>query len=217
MRVCTAFRWIWRLLKSGQQPTVVPRPTSPEEPQFADNLPPGFVPIETQISGQHIDGTGRWIGQDARVGQMPSGELVTCERTRGVRCGCGHIVYSVQETITQSGIHAGIGGICSDCAAEADDLVKRNALSPGQAEAMSLYCSRCASHCDNCGRHNLCSRHTRLLINADGKQQQLCPECLARADRKRLFRQTIATVGWLFAEDDKSSLPKREGGYYDRD
>jgi len=205
---------LFDLLRRHRRPSdiastpVVPHGNDPYDPPSADDLPPGFVPIETQISGQHIDGTTRWIGQDARVGQMPNGELITCERTRGVRCGCGHIVYSVHETVTQTGIHAGIGGICWDCAAEADDLVKRNAVSAGQAEAMSLYCSQCASHCDGCGRQNLCTRHTKLSTDADGRQLRFCPKCSLNADRKKLFRRTIAAVSWLFAEDDRSSQPK---------
>ncbi len=198
-----------RRRRSGIAPTpVAPHRSDPYDPLPEENLPSGFVPIETQIFGQHIDGTTRWIGQDARVGQMPNGELVTCERTRGVRCGCGHIVYSVHETVTQTGIHAGIGGICWDCAAEADDLVRRNALSAGQAEAMSLYCSQCASHCDGCGRNNLCTRHTKLFTDADGRQLRLCPKCSLKADRRRLFRQTIAAVSWLFTEDDRPPQAK---------
>jgi len=198
-----------RRSRSSAAPTpVVPHRSDPYGPSPADGMPPDFIPIETQISGQHIDGTTRWIGQDARVGQMPNGELVTCERTRGVRCGCGHIVYSVHETATQTGIHAGIGGICCNCAAEAHDLVKRAALSAGQAEAMSLYCSQCASHCDGCGRRNLCTRHTQLSTDADGRQTRLCPKCSLKADRKKFFRQTIAAVGWLFPEDDRHPQPK---------
>jgi len=99
--------------------------------------------------------------------------------------------------------------MCWDCAAEAGDLVNRNALSAGQAEAMSLYCSQCASYCDGCGRHNLCTRHTKLFADSDDRQLRLCPQCSLKADRKKLFKQTIAAVSWLFAEDDKSSQAKQ--------
>lgn len=195
--------------RSNAAPTpVVPHRRNPSDPPPADDLPPGFTPIETQISGPYIPGTSTLIGQYARVGQMPNGELVTCERAVGVRGGCGHDIFSAHETVTQTGIHRGIGGVCWDCAAEADELAKRAALSAGQAEAMSLYCSQCASHCDGCGRHNLCARHTKLSTDADGRQLRLCPKCSLKADRKKLFKQTISVLSWLFTEDDRPPQPK---------
>ena len=213
MRLSDFLRRIWR--RSPNQPApVVPHRLEPDDPPLAEDLPPGFILIETQISGQAIDGTGRWIGQDARVGQTPSGAIITCERTQGVRCGCDHFAYSVHETVTPTGTYAGIGGICQDCALEAESLVARGAIAASQAEAMGLYCTRCASHCDGCGRHNLCSRHTRLFQDADGRQQQLCPECLKKARNRRLYKQTLATLARLFAEDEEPPQPKQQGPYH---
>jgi hypothetical protein len=205
---------IWHGVTNQPAPAVLHHP-QPDVSPPVDDLPPGFILIETQISGQTIDGTGRWIGQDARVGQMPSGELITCERTRGIRCGCGHIVYSAHEIATQTGTYAGIGGICPDCATEAGGLVAQGVISASQAEAMALYCTQCASHCDGCGRHNLCSQHTRMFQEMDGRQQQLCPECLKKARSKKLFKQTLATMARLFAEDDERPGPKQRESYYD--
>jgi hypothetical protein len=215
MKLPNLIQRLFAYFRSEQQPPIARRPTEPENPQFTDDLPPGYVPIETQISGQDIDGTCRWVGQDARVVQAPSGELITCQRVRGVRCGCGHIVYAVQEKITETGVLAGIGAECGDCSREAEDLVKRNAISAFQAEAMALYCSRCASRCDSCGRHNLCSRHARLFTDAAGEKQLLCPDCLRKAGRKKLFKQTLATMAWLLSEDDRSSKSSRPGDPYD--
>jgi hypothetical protein len=87
--------------------------------------------------------------------------------------------------------------MCHDCAVEAEDLVTRGAISAFQAEAMALYCTQCASLCDGCGR-----------------QQQLCPDGLRKARSKRLFKQTLATMARLFAEDDERSQPKQQGPYH---
>ncbi len=182
----------------------------PEAPEFVDDLSPGFTGIETQISGQPIDGTVRWIGQDARVGQMPNGEMVTLERERNIRCGCGHLASSLEEVVTPNRIYRGIGGICHDCDVEAQELRSRNAVSLAQADGLSLYCTRCASHCDNCGRQNLCKRHTRTFTDAQG-QKLLCPECFKKAERKRLFYQTVNAATWLLADDNTSSKSRRRG------
>ena len=137
MRLLNLIRSIvFRLFKGGQQPPVVRRPTEPEEPEFADDLPPGYIPIETQIRGQHVDGSGRWVGEDARVIQAPNGELLTLERGRTVRCGCGHLATSIEEVVTATGVRRGIGGVCHYCFAEAQELLKRNAVSLAQAEGL---------------------------------------------------------------------------------
>ncbi len=214
MRIRDVIRRLARLFRRRQPPAVQHQVAEPEDPQFTGGLPPGYIPIETQISGQHIDGTSRWVGEDARVVQAPSSEIITCTRLRTVRTGCDHFPYSVQERITETGIIAGIGGRCSDCASEADELLHRNAISASQAEALALYCTQCASHCDGCGRQNLCKRHTTLFTDADGRQRLLCPDCLKKADRKKFFTQTVTFFNWLLAEDDSPSQPKQQGDRY---
>jgi len=207
-------RWIRHFFTKRRASVTVLRPDH-YDPAMTNDLPPDFIPIETLISGQDIDGTGKWIGQDARVGQMQSGEMVTCERVRGVRCGCNHFVYDVRPKITETGTYPGIGGVCHYCSLEAHDLANRNVIPTGQAEIMSLYCSDCASHCDGCGRRNLCIRHTRPFEDADGRQQQLCPECLKQARSKRMFKQTVAIVARLVAEDNPPSPSRSRGAYHD--
>lgn len=211
---------VFRLFKGGQQPPVVRRPTEPEEPQFADDLPPGYIPIETQIRGQHVDGSGRWVGEDARVIQAPNGELITVERGRTIECGCGHRASTLEEVVTATGIRRGIGGTCSDCKAEGEDLLGRNVISPAEAEGRSLYCSRCGSHCDNCRRQDLCKKHTQEFKGPDGQTRLLCPECFKRADRKaqreKFFTRAAALADWLLAEDDAPSRAQPPGGSHDR-
>jgi hypothetical protein len=211
VRLVPIIRRLILRFRARQQQTVTRCPVQPENPPPPDDLPAGFIPIETQVSGQHIDGTSRWIGEIARVGQMPSGELITCIHIRGVRCGCcGRIVNSVHERITETGVLAGIGGVCGNCMREGNHLVRCNAISAFQAEAMALYCSQCASHCDSCGRHDICSRHARLFVDPAGQKQSLCPECLKKAEQKRLFAQTLNTMAWFLSEDH-SSPSKRHG------
>jgi hypothetical protein len=203
MRISDFIRQFAQLFTSRRPPVVQRRTSEPEEPRFADSPPPGYIPIETQISGQQLDGTSRWVGQDARVVESPAGEVVTCERLRTVMCGCRHLVYSIQEKTTAAGLVRGIGGSCSDCAREGEDLVRRNLVSPSQAEALQFYCSQCASHCDACGRQSLCRRHTSVFTDTDGRQWSLCPDCRVKADRKKFFKQTVGLFIRILADDDK--------------
>ena len=190
------------LFRGFHNPSVVRRPAEPKEPEFSDDLPPGYVGIETQIRGQHIDGSSRWVGEDARVIQAPNGEIVTLERGRTVRCGCGHLVSSLEEIRTETGMRAGIGGICPYCLAEVQERLIRNEISAHQADALQLYCTRCASRCEDCGRHDLCAGHTLLFQHIDGRKHPLCPECLQKATRVKRLNKAIAFANWLFAEDD---------------
>lgn len=214
MKLVGFIRRIILYLFIGRQQPVVRGPTAPEDPWPADDLPPGYIPIETQIRGQHLDGSGRWVGEDARVIQAPNGELLTLERGRTVRCGCGHLATSIEEIVTATGVRRGIGGVCHYCSAEAQELLKRNAVSLAQADGLSLYCSRCGSHCDGCGRQNLCKRHSATFNDVNG-QRQLCPDCLTKANRKKFFQQTIGIMNWLLADDDKSSESNRRRDSYD--
>jgi len=213
MRICDFLRRIFRRLTGKRAPILPYAPTrqepAPENTPFASDLPPGWLPIETQISGHDIDGTSRWVGEEARVIQGPGGYVLTCERGHGLRLGCGHYAYGTQERITPTGVLAGLGGVCHDCSLDTERLVKRRTLSAREAEALALYCTRCASHCDGCGRRNLCSRHTREFTNIEGKKHLLCPTCHKKAKRKKRRQQAQAGVarllGWLLTEDDTPS------------
>jgi hypothetical protein len=204
-------RWIFHRLIGKRAPLVSYGPErrepTPEDPSFADNLPPGWQAIETQVSGQNIDGTSCWVGEEARVIQGPGGHLLTCERGRGLRLGCGHYVYGTQERITPTGVLAGIGGVCHYCSLEVEEL--GSTLSAREAEAAKIYCTGCTSHCDGCGRRNLCSRHTKEFTDIEGKKYLLCPTCRKKAKRKKQRQQVQAGVArllaWLFAENDTPS------------
>jgi hypothetical protein len=202
-------QFVLHLFKGSPQPPVVRRPAEPDDSWSAEDLPPGYTPIETQIRGQHIDGTGRWVGEDARVIQALDGALITLERGRTVKCGCGHLASTIEDVVTATGIRRGIGGTCSNCKAEGQDLRERNAMSPAEAEGHSLYCSRCGSHCDGCGRQDLCKRHTQEFQGPDGQTRLLCPDCFKKADRKarreKFFTRAVALTDWLLAEDSDPS------------
>jgi hypothetical protein len=196
------------------QPPTVWRASEPQDPQSDDNPPPGCILIETQVHRQEVPGTSLWVGEIARVLQTPTGELVTQELKKGVRCGCGHRVFSLEETVTENGIQYGIGGTCHYCSADAQDLLRHHKISLQEAEENSLYCTQCSASCADCNRRNLCSRHANSFTDINKKKRPLCPECQAKAKRDKFFRKTGDAISWLLGEDDGVS-PPRGGRYYD--
>ena len=167
---------------------------SPDESQGFFSLPPGFVPIESLYDMAQIPGTSRHLGPQLRIFETPSQELITANRRTGIRCGCGHLVYRIEQRVTPEAVEEGVGGVCLDCTGEAEDLLKQGLITIGQAEEMALYCSDCASHCRQCLRSNLCIRHTRIFQESATSYIPLCSACYEKAQRRRLLKQTITTV-----------------------
>ena len=167
---------------------------SREESQDFSNLPPGFVPIESLYDMAQIPGTSRHLGAQLRIFETPGQELTTANRRIGIRCGCGHLIYRIEQRVTPEAVEQGVGGACLDCTGEAEDLLKQGLISISQAEEMALYCTDCASHCQHCLRSNLCIRHTRIFQESATSHIPLCSVCYEKAQRQRFLKQTITTV-----------------------
>jgi hypothetical protein len=198
--------WNWMCQKIRQfrsrRHSVTPYQAQPEDrPSYEQDLPPNYIPIETLIEGQEIPGTNRWVGEVAKVLQTLAGEQITIDRRKGVRLSCGHIAFAVQEKITENSIQRGIGGFCADCAAEGVEL--------------PAFCSRCGSHCDACGRRNLCSKHAQLFEDIDGQKRLLCPDCLSKAQHEKLFKKMVSIMLWPFVDRDRLSGPKNRDSDYE--
>ncbi len=159
-----------------------------------DNLPPGYMPIESSYDTVRIPGTMIEVGTISRVFQTPNNEIVTIDEKKGVPLACGHDGYYADETVTPNGKRRGIGGVCPDCASEAGELLRKDAISIHQAEAMSRYCTQCASSCESCRRHNICIRHTREFQHPDGHVQILCPDCLKKAQEDKFFNSVLGAM-----------------------
>jgi len=171
-----------------------------EQQDDSGDIPPRFIPIESLFEGAEIPGTSEWIGEMAKVIQTLEGEQITWEK-KGVRGCCGHMIFAVNEKITDAGIQAGLGGVCPYCAEESAGL--------------GLYCSKCGSHCEGCGRNNVCTHHTRLFKDIDGNEQLLCPDCYKKADLERLFKKTLWVMLWPFLDHSRGSDFKNRRNYYD--
>jgi len=193
------FDFFKRLFRRSRRPASVQQIPREQRDESRD-MPPGFTPIETVYEGTEIAGTREWIGTWARVILTPEGEQITWEKEKGVRCDCGHLIFAKYEKITETGIQIGLGGVCSDCESEGKS---------------GVYCSRCASHCDGCGRNNICVRHTRLFKDIDGHEQLLCPDCYKKADLERFFKKTLLVLLSPFLDRDHGSDSKKRRDPYD--
>jgi hypothetical protein len=127
------------------------------------NSDPGCNPIETNIDEQLVPGTTtQSVCKEEQLLEAPSGKLITHSSKRGIRCGCNHIIYSVESSPTQPYL----GGQCPLCTLKAVKLLNQGLIGLEEAEAMSLYCSRCSSRCDGCGI-SACRHHIHQFINLD--------------------------------------------------
>ena len=194
------FNFIKRLFRRSRQPASVQQIPREQQDEPRD-IPLPFRPIETLYEGSEIPGTREWIGEMAKVIQTLEGEQITWQRKKGVRAACGHMIFAVDEKITDTGIQRGLGGACPDCAKE--------------SESLGLYCSQCANHCDGCGRNNICVRHTRLFKDIDGHEQLLCPDCYKKADLERFFKKTLLVLLSPFLDPDHGSDSKKRRDPYD--
>jgi len=169
------------------------------------NSDPRCIPIETNIDEQPIAGTvTQSVCKEESLLQGPTGKPITLSHKRGIRCGCHHIIYSVEPSPTQPGL----GGQCPLCMLKAVKLQNQGLIGLEEAEAMSLYCSRCSSRCDGCGI-SACRHHIHQFINLDNSVIYLCDECLKQAERDKLFKQALTIMFSPFL-DYKNLPPPRE-------
>ncbi len=173
---------------------------------------PGYIPIETNIDYQPIPCTcTQSVGTEERLLQTPIGELITLNQRKGIRCGCDHVIYSIEP----SGSLPGLGGQCRFCMLEAAQLLSQGIISLEQAEAMSLYCNRCAAAgCDGCGI-NVCRRHIHQFINLDASVTYLCDKCIKQAERDKFFRKTLTIMLSPFVNYNRQPSPGERREPYD--
>jgi len=170
---------------------------------------PGYVPIESAYDVVNIPGTSLYVGTVMRMVQQTwTQEVITRTERLGQRLGCGHMVYNIHEYTTAIGVYRGLGGQCSFCTAQAAALLQENQITLPQAEAKSLYCSRCGRGCQACGRNNVCSRHVRLLEVPGSRPTSLCIGCLQPVKTGCLRRAVIATLSFLFLDRNRPSGPR---------
>jgi len=188
--------------------SVTTRCVQPDEPSYdVNNLPPGVVPIESSYDLSRIPGTMLDVGAIAKLLQTSGNELVTLNQKIGVRGGCGHHIFVIDEVINQNSVQRGLGGTCPYCSLEAAELLNQNLISLPQAEQMSLYCSRCASYCDGCRRGNICLRHAQQFQSLDGTILLLCPDCLRKAEQDKFFKRTLAMMLTPFVDYNRLPPP----------
>lgn len=185
--------------RSRRQVSVQQKPhEQQEEPR---DVPPEYTPIETLYEGSEIPGTKEWIGEMAKVIQTMQGEQITWERKKGIRGACGHMIFAIDEKITDTGIRIGLGGACPYCVEE--------------SKGLGFYCTQCESQCEKCGRKNICVRHTKLFKDIDGNEQLLCPDCYKKADLELFFKKTLWAMLWPFFDDNQRSDFKNRRNYHD--
>ena len=147
------------------------------------NLPRDWTPIDSVVDTIRIPGTNLEIGTVARVIETDRQERIEFNQRRGVRAGCGHLIFSIDQLATP----------CPFCTLESAALLKQGLITQSQAEERSLFCVQCASFCMACFRR-ICARHTRLYQCPDGRYIPLCVACHEQLTHKSLFGKLISLI-----------------------
>jgi len=168
------------------------------------NFEPDISPIETRYDLKNIPGTILDIGKIEKVYQISGQELVTTVKPIGIKCGCSHFIFQVDD----DGEKPGIGGQCFACLSEANLLLSQGIVDQHQADSMSLYCSKCASFCQGCKR-NVCLRHTQPFRLQNGELMLLCPVCYQKAT-ETLADKIYRFLSDLFGPKENLLSPKDE-------
>ena len=110
--------------------------------------------------------------------------------------GSGRVVSRVESQVVDGRLLPGVGGVCGFCQKEAIAALQAGLISPQQAELLSLVDTESISHCDGCGRRDVCTRHSRPFPTADGGAILLCVDCAENAVRQL---RTNRAIGLLLA------------------
>jgi len=193
--------------RSSQKAAVPHVPAPPFSQQQAPTTSPfsfqGAQPIERHFVRHIIPGTGFELGWQERA-MLLGEELVQGREKIHVRLGCDHDVARFDPTLEEGQMLPGIGGTCTFCQKETEKLLKKNKITPQEAETLSLFCSSCRRTCYGCGNTSVCSRHCLPFKDAEGEQRMLCPACQTAAERKKLIRQIFQVVASPFVEPPDS-------------
>lgn len=147
-----------------------------QQPNIFD-FPSNWQPLDSVSDTTPIPGTSLEIGSIGRVFETSQDERIEINQRRGIKGGCGHMLFSLQD----------IGGICDWCSLEVVILLNQGSITEHQAEEYAHFCKNCASFCLKCHSQRLCARHTKIFQEPTGRFVPLCPRCYEELNPSNLL------------------------------
>ncbi|MFC1635728.1 hypothetical protein ACFL5Z_12885 [Planctomycetota bacterium] len=205
------FKYVFQYFTRNRQSLTVRRIQCDDTAQTPSETLDGYIPLEIARDEQPVPGMAtQGTCEEEQLLETPSGRIITLSQRKGIRCGCLHVIY----TIEPDGQRPHLAGQCPLCTAKGAELLNKGHITLEQAEAMSLYCSSCGGFCEGCGR-SFCSRHVHRFVTLDARIAWLCAACIKPAEQDRFFRKVVALMISLFVDDKRPSSPRERDERHD--
>lgn len=209
--------WRTRTPLEASQPYIPAPPdqqNSPPVPSSPDNqvLPSNQDLLYQEIvSDEHrIEGTSISFGENSSVTVDNQQNAAEFHRKSSYILGSGRLVSHMEPTFIGDKLMPGVGGMCYFCRLEALAAYEEGLISVQEAERRSLFDSESAGQCDQCGRRDLCSRHSRPYPGPDGKPFHLCPVCVEAAQRGQWMQKPLQLLLLPFIKEEVPPQEKKE-------
>jgi hypothetical protein len=168
---------------------------------------PNILPLESNYKLTSIAGTNLSIGNIETVSLTDQEQLITTSNNIGILCGCNHHVYRIKP---ENGL-PGLGGQCQFCLADLLPLVQQNSLPAEKIQAMTLFCTDCASLCHMCATV-ICLRHASAYPTPNGVLF-LCPNCAKKYEDQRFLNKTLMFLLSPILEKPQPDQNQNGGNY----
>ncbi len=185
--------------------SVHPSPDSQDRSSARDLLYQEMVSNEHRIGGSSII-----FGENSSVIVDNQQNATEFHRKYSYILGSGRLVSHMEPSFIGDKLMPGVGGMCFFCRLEALAALQDGLLSPQEAELKSLFDSESAGQCDQCGRRDLCSRHSRPVPGPDGKPFHLCPVCVEAAQRGQWMQKPLQLLLLPFIKEEVPPQEKKE-------
>lgn len=209
--------WRTRTPLEASQP-YIPAPPDQQNPPSV-HLPPDQqdrssgrdLLYQEIVSDEHrIEGTSITFGENSSVTLDNQQNAAEFHRKSSYILGSGRLVSHMEPSFVGDKLMPGVGGRCYFCWLEALAALQAGQLSPAEAERRSLFDTESAGHCDQCGRRDLCSRHSRPVPGPDGKPFYLCPVCAEATQRGQWMEKSLHLLLLPFIKEEPPSQEKKE-------
>jgi hypothetical protein len=190
------------------QPYIPGRPAD-----TSDSMPKKVEPFYTETDSdiEDIAGTPIYFGTEKHTEVTANGSATHETRKRAHLLGSGRLVTGLEPRIIKDGIQLpSVCGVCYKCKEESAQFLAEGLISLEEAHRLALFDTDSAAQCDGCGRRDLCVRHCRPFIGADGTRANLCPDCTKAAHRDKCFQIALGIL--LSPVSYRKTLPPAHQG-----
>ncbi len=165
--------------------------------------PPSPRPIDACSNEDIILGLDIRLGNYESVAMGPDGEYHRTKQNISLLCGCGHIIKSTpdQESSESKNQQPNrkLEGECYYCSQDHAPLVLSGALSPAEAQRLSLVCSDCARV--TVSGKLACRKHTEAIMDESGQTVFLGQDDQIQYRRQKTLHKFMGVLSFFVTDE----------------